>query len=210
MTDDWFRSGAWTPQAQEDFEARLKLARPHNRAQYLRTKGCSLAAAGQLAGARELWQRVLESTTELDADQRPGALEHLADSYVDQSPSTAMAYFERLLDEYPSPSGTSSTQHIKLAELLLDRGAPADLDRAADLLAQWATEEHLPLPDAHFRWQLAAIRLGEAYGDRDTVREAARRALDLVGRGPVFSRHPTTGVVHVDRATLKRLEQLAD
>ena len=46
-------------------------------------------------------------------------------------------------------------------------------------------EADLPFPNAHFRWQVAAVRLAEARGDRAAAREAARRALDLAARASV-------------------------
>ena len=209
MEDDWFRSREWAPDARDDFEKRLRRARPYKRAQYLRIKGLSLFEAGEVNGARDLWQRVLDSTEQLAGSEKAGALEHLADSFVGHASSAAEGYYRRLLHEYPSCNGTTHTQHIKLAELLLDRGSPSDLRAAAALLTQWAPETHLPFPDAHYRWQLAAIRLAEATGDRAAAREAARRALDLAARGPVFSRHKTVGVVNTDAKTIRRLRRLA-
>lgn len=137
-------------------------------------------------------------------------MEHLGDSYVVQQPATAERYYRQILAEHPSLSGTTATQHIKLAELLLDRGSAKDLDEAGDLLDRWKREAaDMPFLNAHFRWELAAIRLAEATGDREAVREGAQRALDLAARGPVFSRHKTVGVVDADNQTLERLRSLA-
>jgi hypothetical protein len=96
-----------------------------------------------------------------------------------------------------------------MAELLLSEPTPSNVDRAADLLARWPQETHLPFPSAHFRWNLAVIELAQVVGDSNAAQEAARRALDLADRGPVFSRHKTVGVVQTDRRTLKRLTRLA-
>lgn len=209
MPDDWFRSPDWSTAARDDFEQRLRRARPANRAQYLRIKGLALAEADQVDGARELWLRVLDSTDELASVEKPGALEHLGDSYATEDSSLAERYYRRLLTEHPTGNGTTVTQHIKLAEILLERRSAKDLDEAAELLSHWANETHLPFPNAHFRWQLAAIRLAELTGDRGAAREAARRALDLAARGPVFPRHRTVGVVHADQRTMKKLRRLA-
>ena len=74
MDEEWFRSGDWSPEAQEDFEARLKRARSHSRPQYLRIKGLALQQAGEVAGARQMWNRVLDSmglvTLIVDVEQR--------------------------------------------------------------------------------------------------------------------------------------------
>jgi hypothetical protein len=68
----------------------------------------------------------------------------------------------------------------------------------------------IPFPNAHFRWNLAVIDLAEVTGDQETAAEAARRALDLANRGPVFPRHKTVGIVHAEHQTLDRLQRLAD
>jgi hypothetical protein len=209
VTEEWFRSPDWDAEAREDFERRLGRARAYNRPQYLRLKGLALAEAGEVEAARELWGRVLESTDDIGGLMQAGALEHLADSYADDDPSLAEHYYRRLLADQPSLNGTSATQHVKLAELLLERGSAADLDEAEELLTRWVDEARSPFPQTHFRRQLAAIRLAQARGDRPGAREAARQALDLAGRGPAFSRHPGVGVVRADEATLERLQRLA-
>jgi hypothetical protein len=93
--------------------------------------------------------------------------------------------------------------------LLVRRGRTEDLSEASDLLSRWPDEAQLPFPNAHFRWNLAVIELAEKSGDRRVAREAARRALELADRGPVFPRHKSAGVVNADRRTIKRLERLA-
>lgn len=209
MKDDWFRSGDWGDEARSHFEQRLRRARASNRAQYLRIKGLALHEAGEIAGARELWSRVLLDDGDSAKLHGYPTLEHLGDSFVEEDPALAEQYYRRLLVDKPSLNGTTATQHIKLAELLLRRGRGEDLDEAESLLATWVEVAHVPFPNAHFRWNLAVIRLAEGKGNRDAAREAARRALDLAGRGPVFSRHKTVGIVETDRVTLKRLQKLA-
>jgi hypothetical protein len=59
------------------------------------------------------------------------------------------------------------------------------------------------------RWHLALIPIAQATGEKETARRAARTALDLANRGPVFPRHKTVGVVDADVRTLKRLRKLA-
>jgi hypothetical protein len=175
----------------------------------LRIKGLALAGVGETAGARELWLRVLSDDGEFAVMQGYASMEHLGDSYVDEDPWLAEHYYRRLLNENPSLNGTTHTQHIKLAELLIRRGDSQSIEEAATLLTQWAEVVHSPFPATHFRWNLALIAAGQAIGDRDTVRDAARRALDLAARGPVFPRHRTVGVVNSDAVTLKRLKKLA-
>ncbi len=206
---EWFRSGEWSEEARADFEQRLGRARTHNRAQYLRIKGLALEAAGEVAGARELWTRVLQDDGEFAGLQGFPTLEHLGDSYAEEDLALAEHYYRRLLSKNPSLNATTATQHIKLAELLVRRGRRENLDEAAELLTTWVEAAQSPFPDSHFRWNLAVIHLAEARHDRDSAREAAQRALDLAGRGPVFPRHKTVGVVATDRVTLARLRNLA-
>ena len=56
-----------------------------------------------------------------------------------------------------------------MAELLLDESTTSHLDQASELLASWPKETQLPFPNAHFRWNLAVIRLAQAVGDREAA-----------------------------------------
>jgi len=107
------------------------------------------------------------------------------------------------------PSGTTGCFQISLAEVLLDRSTAADLEEAGELLGAWKEEASMPFPSAHFRWELALIRLSEATGEHAGARDAARRALKLVEQGPVFPRHKDVGLVRADERTVERLERLA-
>ena len=210
MPEDWFRRPDWDAEARTEFERRLARARPYNRAQYLRVKGLSLHEAGERDGARSLWRRVLDEDENAEAVtvQQASVFEHLGDSYASDDPRAALDFYERSLEGVRLGRGSTCTQHIKMAELLLREPTPSNVGRASDLLARWPDETRLPFPNARFRWSLAVIDLAQAMGDRDAAREAARRALDLAGRGPVFPRHKTVGIVHTDRRTMKRLERL--
>jgi tetratricopeptide (TPR) repeat protein len=209
MEDEWFRSPRWSEADRAEFEARLARARKYNRAQYLRIKGLALSDAGEIEGARELWTRVLADDGEFSTLEGFTAMEHLGDSYSEDDPTLAEDHYRRLLNDNPTLKSTTRTQHIKLAELLIRRGDEQALEEAAELLIQWPAVARLPFPSAHFRWNLAVIDLAEATGDRETAVEAARRALELADRGPVFPRHKTVGVVHAEHRTLARLRSLA-
>lgn len=209
MAEDWFRLPDWDADARAEFERRLARARPYSRPQYLRIKGLALEKAGEVAGARELWERVVTGVDESSQSESWSASEHLADSYADEDPDQAIAFYRRSMRGNRHLSGTTATQHIKVAELLIARGGRKDLEEAGRLLQRWPAQADLPFPSAHFRWNLAVIDLAEAVGDLDGARQAAARALELAGRGPVFPRHGTVGVVDADRRTIKRLERLA-
>lgn len=209
VAEDWFRTPDWSSAAQADFEARLARARPYNRAQYMRIKGLALADAGERRGARELWDRVLESTEELAAGQQAAALEHLGDSHAGEHSLKAQGYYRRLLKEHPTLNGTSHTVEISLAELLIDKGDGASMDEALGLLNSYLERGTSQFPSVLFRWHLALIRIAQAKDEQETVQRAARTALNLAERGPVFPRHKAVGVVRADKRTLKRLQKLA-
>lgn len=208
MADDWFRSPEWTDEARADFEKRLARARPHSRAQYLRIKGLAVDAAGDGEGARELWTRVLESPG-VSRLQAWSALEHLGDSWTSEDPQRAESYYRQLLAENPTLNATTACVHLSLAELRIRRGDRASMQEAHDLLTTWISDFPSPFPSALFRFHLDLIAVAQALGDQPTVQQAARTALDLAGRGPVFPRHRDVGAVEADEATLERLHELA-
>lgn len=208
VADDWFRSPDWSPEAQADFEARLRRARTGNRAQYMHIKGIALRETGQIDAARSLWLQILEGDLGHEFEKAT-TIEHLADSYVGQDPTTAEHYYRKLLTEHPTLNGTTATAEISLAELLIDNGDRASLNEALALLNSFLERGTSQFPNVLFRWHLALIRIAQATGEKETVQRAARTALDLAGRGPVFPRHKTVGVVVADPRTLKRLRKLA-
>ena len=198
----------WSPDAQVDFEARLRRAHAGNRTQYTRIKGIALRESGQMDAARSLWSRILENDLGHEFEQA-STIEHLADSYVGHDPTTAEQYYRRLLAEHPTLNGTTATAEISLAELLIDKGDSASIEEATALLNLFLERGTSQFPSVLFRWHLALIRIAQTTGEKETVRRAARTALDLAGRDPVFPRHKTVGVVHADNHTLKRLRRLA-
>lgn len=208
MADDWFRSPDWSPTARADFEARLKRSRDWNHAQYIRIKGLALREAGQFQAARSLWERILEQDLGHDFE-KAGTLEHLGDSYRDTEPERATQYYRRLLAEHPTLNGTTATVEIALAELEMAKGQRADTEEALALLNSFLERGTSQFPNVLFRWHLVLIDIAQATGERQTVQRAARNALDLAARGPVFARHKDVGVVHADRRTMRRLRRLA-
>lgn len=208
VAQDWFRSPDWSANAQADFEARLRRAHAGNRTQYLRIKGLALRESGQIDAARSLWLRILESDLGHGSEQA-STIEHLADSYAGQDPTVAESYYRRLLAEHPSLNGTTATSEISLAELLTDKGDSASTAEALALLNSFLVRDTAQFPSVLFRWHLALIRIAQITGEKETIRRAARTALDLAERGPVFPRHKAVGVVQADDKSLKRLRKLA-
>ena len=208
MTADWFRSPEWSATAQADFEARLKRSRDWNHAQYIRIKGLALEKAGLLQPARNLWQRILDLDLGHDFE-KASTLEHLGDSYRDTEPERATHFYRRLLNEHPTLNGTTATVEIALAELEMAKGPRADTKEALALLHSFLERDTSQFPNVLFRWHLVLIDIAEATGDKETVQRAARTALALAARGPVFPRHKDVGVVHADRRTMRWLRKLA-
>ena len=136
-------------------------------------------------------------------------MEHLGDSYAGEDALIAEGYYRRLLMEHPTLNGTSHTVEISLAELLVDKGDGASMEEALALLNSFLERGTSQFPSVLFRWHLALIRIAGATGEQETVKRAARTALSLAERGPVFPRHKTVGVVQADKRTLKRLKKLA-
>ena len=196
MADEWYRSPAWGPEDQAEFERRLGRARRNNRGQYLRIKGLALSSAGHVDGARSLWLRVLEEPGyEI---QRWSALEHLADLAFDNDSQEAIALYRRLLVEDPSLNGTSQMAEVRLAELLTRNGSEESLHEAGELLEAWQTKRRSPFPVNHFQWELARTRWGEAVGRPDVTRDSARQALAFANAASPFPRHPGVGLVRAE------------
>lgn len=208
MAEDWFRSPDWSPTAQADFEARLKRSRDWNHAQYIRIKGLALKEAGLVQPARDLWERILDQDLGHDFE-KAGTLEHLGNSYRDTEPKRATHYYRRLLSEHPTLNGTTATVEIALAELEMAKGPRADTDEALRLLNSFLERGTSQFPNVLFRWHLVLIDLAQATGEKETMQRAARTALDLASRGPVFPRHKGVGVVDADARTVRRLSKLA-
>ena len=156
-----------------------------------------------------MWERVLQSTEELATTQQASALEHLGDSYVGDNAAAAEDYYRRLLEEHPTLNGTSHTAEISLAELLIGKGNRDSMEEALALLNSFLERGTSQFPSVLFRWHLALISLAQATGEKKPVPRAARTALDLASRGPVFPRHKDVGVVDADAKTLRRLRKLA-
>lgn len=208
MAVDWFRSADWSERAQSDFEASLRRSRGWNHARYLRSKGQALHEAGHVEAARGLWQRVVDQGLGLDVE-RAATLELLGDSYRRTDPERAEQCYRAVLDLVPSLEGTTATVEVSLAELLVDRGEQPHLDEAFALLESFLERGTAQYPGVLFRWYVARLRIAEANQDRDTVRRAARTALDLADRGPVFPRRKNLRAVDADTTTLRQLRDLA-
>ncbi|WP_307293144.1 hypothetical protein [Microbacterium natoriense] len=159
--------------------------------------------------ARALWHRVLDDVETSWVDAAPTA-EHLADSYRTDAQELAAFYYREVERLSPTGSATSGTHQIRLAQLLLDTGSDHDLEEVELLLNRWIESTSGRLPSQLFLWNVTFIHWALRLGADEPARDAARRAVDLAARGPVFTRHPTVGVVVADETTLDWLHSLAE
>ena len=203
---DWFRTADWDEDAQADFEARLRRARPDLRPAYLRIKGLGLDEAGSVGAARQLWQRVIDEYP--DSLDVGASLEHLGDSARTAGlVLEAEEHYRTLLRVRPTLNVTSHMAGVALAELLIEADEEEKVNEAVRLLEAWLGEMRLSsqLFRCTFLWQ----RQPSNSNDTETQQRAAASALALVDRGPQFSRHPDVGVVQADGPTLAWLQRLA-
>ncbi|MEM9652314.1 MAG: hypothetical protein AAGA65_09480 [Actinomycetota bacterium] len=204
---EWFRSSDWSPLAKGDFEARLKRARPHNRAQYLRIKALALREAGETSGAVDLSQRI---TTQHADRQIEVAFAH--ELLGDLSRSTgdlrnAEVHYRASLLRSPDLSGTTGEVYIKLGEVVLESGS-GDAHEVEALLED--ARPHLRLNSSALRFHVLAARFAYTIGYAARRRRSAGAALDLVGAPAQFSRHPTVGQVKAAPELLDELRTLAE
>lgn len=208
MASEWYRSTAWDPQAQRDFEERLRRARSTSRAQYLYIKGASLAGQGNLTAAAQLWRRVLDDYP--SSMQAWTVRECLGDAARQEGRlDEAEHWYRELIDVNPTLNATTHMVEVSLAEILIATNEDPKRDEGMELL-QSAIDRGGLLNNQLFRWHLALIEAASQLGDTETVQRAARTALTLADRPPNFARHPTVGKVNVDEKTLQRLRGLAD
>ncbi|AEV85452.1 hypothetical protein ACWT_4430 [Actinoplanes sp. SE50] len=208
MPTDWYRTTEWHESAQAEFERRLARARPSSRGQYLRIKAVSLAEAGIVDGARDLYRRVVK--VDPDGSSAASATELLGDLERAQgNAAVAEQHYRTLLDRWPTLNGTSRLAELSLAELLTEHGDAHHLAEADRLLIACA-DRGLAFDDAIFRWNVARARLADRLGDDQSRAAAATTALALVGKGPQLPRHPDVGLVRTDEATLRWLKRLTN
>ena len=206
MADEWFRTSEWSAAATDEFEARLRRARPHNQSQYLRIKALALIGAGRPRdGAGLLHRIVADNPDSLDARF---AHELLGDFYREEGRlRDAEAEYRVVLVLAPDLSGTTGELHVALGEVLFEQGGAERLEEIASLLTD--AQPHMRFNSSIFRWRLLAARTAEVREDPDGCRSNALAALDLVGREPQFARHPTVGRADPSLETIAELQRLA-
>lgn len=109
--------------------------------------------------------------------------------------AAAEQHHRRVLGDGPSPSGTSGSIPIPLAELLIDHHAGGQAaEEAAALPTEWAR-----IPQLQFDSELSdgtSHKPGSRFASgHDLARRSAGTALELAAREPQLKRHPTVGLV---------------
>jgi hypothetical protein len=208
--DDWFRSDAWDEPARKLFEEKLGRARS-SRAQYLRIKGLTLVRTSderRVRAGRELLHRVLDEHPS-EVLEVTGALYALGDSYARSGDPAAAEQHLRACLAAEAGANVSHGTELRLAEVLVAAGAPADFDEAWELLDQGTRDGLLSSSDV-WRIEVARARLLAAAGDTTGAAEYAGFALEaLANDRPQFSRHPDVGLIKADRATVREMKRLA-
>jgi tetratricopeptide (TPR) repeat protein len=203
---EWFRSGDWSSDAQQDFETRLGRARARNRAQYLRIKAVALIDAGNLDAATSLLRRVVDDYGD-DRIQVTASHEYLGDIYRSLGDlAGAESEYRRVLILSPNLSGTTGEVHLKLGEVLLAAGSD-DFAEIEQLIA--AARPHAVFNTSAFRANVLDARVAAAVGDVARRRASATAALSLVDAPSQFSRHPTVGLVDASPSLLAEVADMA-
>jgi tetratricopeptide (TPR) repeat protein len=210
VSDEWFRSPDWSPQAQEEFERRLGRARDFNRSQYLRIKALALVNHGgtaEASGARELLVRVIEGYP--DSGDVVMAHEHLAELDVREGQrSSAKAHYRMALRLAPQRHVYGDAA-LRLPELLIEDGGDDERDESSAAAGR-DHDKRSRLRESAFRYAVARARLAHASGNKVEARQYAGHALREAARDtPDFPRHPTVGLVDADRNVLKEMRKLA-
>jgi tetratricopeptide (TPR) repeat protein len=212
VPEDWFRTAAWDDAAQRDFEQRLARSRDHNRPQYLRIKAIALGNVGEMSGARQLLERVLEDPGPYANDELPTAHELLGDlARATADWPAAEGQYRHILREWPELHSTTGAIEVSLADVLSRRDDPEARAEALSLLeAYLVRDDQVQWSATMFEWHLVRIRLARHDGDVATVRASAREALELADEGPQFPRHPGVGTASSTSDLLAELERLAE
>jgi tetratricopeptide (TPR) repeat protein len=194
------------------FEAKLARTRSgFNRAQYLRIQGLTLVETGdrrRVEAGRQLLQRVIDEHPN-EPLEVAGAHYALAQSFVrDGLHDEAMGRLRTCL-ALEAGANFKHGSELLLAEALIERDSESAFEEAWDLLNAWA--EEAVFNSDFWRIEVARARLLARAGDRAKASTHARNALELFERDePTFSRHPTVGRIHADKATVREMRRLAN
>jgi hypothetical protein len=203
---DWYSSADWDPEAEAEFEAKLRRAR--NKAEYLRAKGAVLIRQKDerlREAGRGLLLRLVNDFP--DALTVAWAHELLGDAYEeDASYDQAERQYRDALSANERISGVPGHAPLKLANLIAATHQRDKYEEVEALLDAYKPVWKL----GHFWVELARARLAADLGDRSRAAAHARAALALeADEEPPVHRHPGVGLLRTDSETVAELEALS-
>lgn len=212
MAEEWYRSPRWSQRIEDEFESKLSRARSSSRPQYLRIKGLALLASGgtkERLAARGLLQRVLDEYP--DSLDVVVAHEGLGEVYEREGAVTEAESHYRSALHLSLEGYVRGDAHLRLPELLIERGDPDKLAEAEAVLSMIDVQRDLAFRSQRFRYAVCRARLAAERNDWAEAADYAAAALREAGSDAAdFPRHPTVGPVRADDPDLFReLQRLA-
>ena len=214
---DWFRSSSWDPEIAAAFEARLKRSRTaFHRAQYLRIQASHLVSQDDPAlreTGRQLLRRVVDEYGATEEFEALRAREQLgfslaAENRDEEAEELLRGVMKDVTTRSAQRSGTTHLTELALAELLLRRATPADLEEAWHLLEVASTQVPTFLRDQVLRLLVCRSRVAAAMGRSDAA-EFAAAALEVANETqPALSRHPDIGRPHASAGLREELKNV--
>jgi tetratricopeptide (TPR) repeat protein len=213
MADEWYRASDWTDEAREEFERRLRRARPHNQSQYLRIKAITLREHGGEAerrGARELNERVLRNYPDASAMDLEVCLSELATLAEQEGAIEEAIEHLRAAVRLEDTTNVRGDGHLRLAELLARSDDPERWKEARKVVER-TSDGDLAFSKERLRFAVLHARLAAKEGDDATAASFAKAALAEAARTkPDFSRHPDLGWASADPDTVAEMRALAE
>jgi tetratricopeptide (TPR) repeat protein len=214
VADEWYRSSAWGKADQEQFEEKLRRARPRSRPQYIRLKGLALAGSrkrGERRTAPDLLRRAIREHGD-DELQAAMAWADLGRFYEEEGEhELAAEAYRSCLDAEAALSGGGlhTGSELALAEVIVRAEWEHRYSEALALL-EAARGAGLTFKIERWRWSIARARIAARIGQASDAASFAGDALALLeDASPDFPRHPDVGLIKPDRQTVRELERLA-
>lgn len=209
---DWFRNAQWSPEIEQQFEARLARSRSH-RSEYLRIQALTLAETLRPEYARPaigLARRQIELAPSGIGTAQMHAAIAKAFITLGHTESAVDAFRSAVKDEIARPN-VRGYHYIDFAWFVATNGISPHYDEALTAMQQIMQPQDLAFPVNQFRYFGALALISADTGDSQNARRMAQNALSAASqeRGP-FWRFPGLGLVGRQRdATRSRLERLA-
>jgi hypothetical protein len=208
---DWFRRSTWSDNDRDEFETRLRRARPTGRAQYLRIQAFHLADAGRddlLSPALELLRRLL---AEYPESGEVAAAEHLRAKCHERMGDTLLA-----VEAYRAAMEAERRRPTIRTDAALDFALFVSRRSLASLFAEVSSilDEHVddlrPFPIQRFKFHAARALLAVSREPEKARNDAALALKEAAATDSGFRYHPQVGLVgDTDETVRQRLERLA-